>query len=1742
MKRKAILLFTLLLGLSYYASANRFYVSAQRVFTAKEDVKISFSNYYYYRKNKEKDRKLSLRLFKVQDLNRIISHPAFQGYYNLFPDSLMKEFEEVKVWDHTFEHKQYSNVIDLGKLDEGLYILDAYENGELAQIPIFVSNYSMITKSATDELVCYMTDSETGAAIKGFKAVAMMPGKQKDLDGIYKNGVASFKWDGTANYAYPTVIATKDDKIAVSKAYFYNYYRYSGQNGLVSYLFTDRSAYRPEQTVKVKGILRQKTKFAFEIPADSISYQITDPQGNVVQTKNMALDGMGTFDDSLKLTKDMKLGTYVVRARVLGGRYAYWDWQNQYTFLVEEYKKPEYEVFVELDKPQYVLGDQMKVEVSAKYFFGSPVQQATVEYKVLREEYYVPYWRRWAYWWWYEDYYSSNYTTNPQVVKYGKGKLGEDGKFSVEFTTEESNKKNLRNYKYTVIADVRDASRRTISGSSTAMVAYTEYSITAYSEKYYYNMDEEASVVVSTANLSGEPVGTVLKAKVYRQFWEKSKWSKRDVQEQKVQTNPKTGEVEFRFTPTEAGYYHIDFEGEDKRGRKVTESCYLYVIQEGDWSYNWWHNNSGSIQIITDKKVYQSGEKVKAMIITRHEVDALVTAGGKNLAYYGVQGMKGKKLPEKGAEQGGMKQFEFEFDPDVSGKVEIAVNYVYQGKLYQRVERITMIPSHKYLEVSISFDRKDYKPRSWAEATIKVVDNKGRAVPNAQVILSTADESIYSLYPDKTKDIRKVFYANQDYSGYGTTYHNSFSNYKYSRQLIPEEVLARMKRYNQKFDRASFLKSKEWYQLFSGRNTKGGVIRGFVLDKYTGKPLANTEIKVKGKSFKTNKYGFYSLKGFGNNYIDLTFVGPKGKGVIKNLLTYNNRVTVLNVELGLGQSSHNFYPKLTKEQRESWSKAGSNTTADIDIVAEPDGSVVFLDKSESSIEEEDMMALGAAEEALEEVVVTSQSLAKAARKKTASKDLKAKASFLAKNDSGGGDDFKAAVVRKDFQDAIYWNPVVTTNSLGLAKVKIRLPDNLTTWRTTARVITQDTKVGQTLAKTIVRKNLLVRMETPRFMTVGDELLIATNIHNYLSEAKEVKVSLQADGVKVVGSEQIIQVDANGEKRIDWKVNASWATSAKLTVKALTNEESDAKEVKVPVKPFGLEMINASASYLQNDGKESFTVYIPKGTDLNTVNLELSAAPSITSALLSAMDDLIGYPYGCVEQTMSRFLPNVLVANTLKNLGGNYQSNISDEELAKMVAKGLERLGQLQQKDGGWGWWQNDGSSPYYTAYVSNGLYLAKKAGYEIDPSMYNNAMRALANQIRNRKTVEKGEKKSSTLHAYQMMVAMQCELKVWDKKSYKASDVNNSYEAALWLQAAHLAKDAGMKKEMQAYLEKNVQDEGGRNFWGGERYYYSWQKDQVETTANAVRALAMIDPNHKLLPGAAQWLLMKRKGKSWHNTRQTAMTIYGMNELIKKDFNPDMEVAIYVNGTKLDDLTFVRGSKGKNYQLKGTTFMASLDKKFISDEFNLLTHGDNTIRVVQKGKGTSYVNSKLSYFLDGKDDLKKIDREKEPFKVVRAYFKLERHFDKQGVLTYKKVPIAEGQVKSGDDILVKTKVISTVERDHVLIEDPIPAGCEFVRDTKTYQIEGEANYNGQSSYYGRWNYYYPWNRWYTHQEFRDSKFAMTITKLSKGEYSYSYIMKAQIPGKFNVTPAVSQLMYYPEVRGFSDFGTLEIKE
>src|SRR5205823_4807951 len=274
---------------------------------------------------------------------------------------------------------------------------------------------------------------------------------------------------------------------------------------------------------------------------------------------------------------------------------------------------------------------------------------------------------------------------------------------------------------------------------------------------------------------------------------------------------------------------------------------------------------------------------------------------------------------------------------------------------------------------------------------------------------------------------------------------------------------------------------------------------------------------------------------------------------------------------------------------------------------------------------------------------------------------------------------------------------------------------LTTWRATARAVTADTRVGSAVQKTIARKDVIMRLEMPRFLTEGDTVTISGVVHNFLKSDKSTKISLDLNGAQLLDSpSETVTIKQNGEHRVDWRVQANQVGKLTLLAKALTDTESDAVEMTMEIVPHGLKQtVGNTTTLTQNDADQTFSLDLAANPDSQARSLRIEASPSVAGTIFGALEYLTSFPYGCTEQTMSSFLPNVIVSQALKEL--NIKSKIDPAALEKKVRAGLERLYDFQHDDGGWGWWKTDESHPFMSAYVVAGLTQAKAAGYDVHP-------------------------------------------------------------------------------------------------------------------------------------------------------------------------------------------------------------------------------------------------------------------------------------------------------------------------------------------------------------------------------------------------------------------------------------------
>ena len=401
-------------------------------------------------------------------------------------------------------------------------------------------------------------------------------------------------------------------------------------------------------------------------------------------------------------------------------------------------------------------------------------------------------------------------------------------------------------------------------------------------------------------------------------------------------------------------------------------------------------------------------------------------------------------------------------------------------------------------------------------------------------------------------------------------------------------------------------------------------------------------------------------------------------------------------------------------------------------------------------------------------------------------------------------------IRKIFPDTAFWQADLTTDANGQAKAQVPFPDSLTTWRATVRGVAPGDQFGGDTAKVIVRKNLILRLAVPRFFVQGDEVVISAVVHNYLQTSKKARVAVTLQGLDIIGGNATQEVDiaSRQEAKVDWRIKAQQVREAKITGEALTNEESDAVELTLPIHPPGIPLHDGKSGSISDSGSEGVSMTFPNTAVIGSRSLSIRLSSSVAGSIFSALDYLTSFPYGCVEQTMSSFLPDIMVQKSIQELG--LKKQVDETALHEKIQAGLERLYNFEHPDGGWGWWETDETHPFMTAYVVAGLSEARADGVTVNDDAVNKGAAWV------RKTLDTDNDLEPDLRAY--MVYSLARARKPDSaavdKVYEDRSKLSSYGVALLGLALEQVKDS-RAVDLAEVLKKSVQDNGTEAFLAG---------------------------------------------------------------------------------------------------------------------------------------------------------------------------------------------------------------------------------------------------------------------------------------------------------------------------------------
>ena len=736
---------------------------------------------------------------------------------------------------------------------------------------------------------------------------------------------------------------------------------------------------------------------------------------------------------------------------------------------------------------------------------------------------------------------------------------------------------------------------------------------------------------------------------------------------------------------------------------------------------------------------------------------------------------------------------------------------------------------------------------------------------------------------------------------------------------------------------------------------------------------------------------------------------------------------------------------------------------------------------------------------------------------------------------GGGELAGEGAVRRRFPDTAYWNPAIVTDASGRATVTVELPDNLTTWQMGAKGVTADTLVGEARVEIVSTLPLLVRPVAPRFFVIGDQAILSAVIHNNADRAIAVEVSLAAEDLVFDDALQTVEVPANDKVKVDWLVAVEETEEVKLLFQAKesanpANPLFDAVEITLPVYRYSTPEVVATAGQLETAETRVETVLLPDRFDPTQGELSLHLDPSLAAGMRDGLDYLEHFPYECIEQTVSRFLPNVMTYRALKQLG--IENAELETKLPQQVGVALQRIYARQKYDGGWGWWTADPSNPFLTAYVLFGLVQADRAGFAVDEEVMERAGSFLQDSFYEPEDVKyPWRANSQAFILYVLAEAGQGELSR-TVRLFEQRDVLGNYGKA-WLALALHILEPDVTKRTDALLSDLSSDailSATGAHWEEKTIDFWTMNTNNRSTSIVLDALVRLDPGNDLIPNVVRWLMVSRKDGHWETTQETVWALIALTDVMVStgELEGDFGYVVTLNGETLGEGDVTQadalGPVAQGHRVDETRKLEAAIADLLLDEANRLEITRLPPADGQTGEGRLYYSAYLRYFLPV-EDVKALSR---GIVVGRQYSPVDAPEEW----------VSEAVV--GDVIKVKLTIVAPNDLHYVVVEDPLPAGCEGVdQSLKTTSVVGESPELERVDDWDRWGWGW-W--WFSHTEMRDEKVALFATYLPKGTYEYTYLMRASVPGEFLTMPALAYEMYFPEVFGRSDGGKFVVEE
>jgi len=1279
-------------------------------------------------------------------------------------------------WPVLGDYRNHSLEFKIGPLPSGVYVLVVKGGAANDESLIGLSNFRISALAYTERIIpngnleIRVMNRETGSPLDHLKIhlrdrngrFNISDDGFSDQNGLYKSSKFS-----QGNNLEVTLTSNRDTLVE-GLAYVYGAQSNSNKNGWVdrTILFTDRSIYRPGQTIYFKGLqLRTSDGQNKILPGEHVELRFSALNNKQISTLKFLTNEFGSF-----------AGSFIVPQNILNGYIILKTDNGQITIRVEEYKRPTFEAEFLPIKESYKLNDSITIKGNVMAFSGYGLSLARVAYHIIRTQQFR-YLNKSG-----RPRFNAQYHFNPQVAEIKTDTIVADnrGAFSIKFKAVPGEAiDDDASYSYSISADVTDASGETHSAQTYIVVADNNIQIQNFLPEQLIAGDT-TNTPVTIQNLNFQPQKGEIKVDIYgikapAQVFKDRLWQKPDQfiinradfnryfpnysyqnddaillfnRLKKVVSstinldgeNPGVLNLNDlkKLTP---GWYQIVMHAKNEYGDTASETRYVNLVNKKSIPLkfeNW------VIPLISTVKPGQSAKFLVGLnkginvLMERYSGSTLISSD-----WLAINGQQVIEVPVSATDK----------------NIAIQFMMVYQNRMLSSYQRITILDPAKKLNIKFLTFRNKLQPGEKEQWKIQVTDPTG-GKESAEMLASLYDASLDNIVAQQRwadllnlegRNYQPNFYqwVNFGFVKSTSTLAVDYHPVIYRPNLNQYEHLNLLgynyyggtnysyRNYLQRTDKNLIKITDERLETGYQKNAllvpNGYDITGTVeaSDKTT---LPGVIVSIQGTSIqtKTNSKGGFKIRVPVNGVLVFSYIGYETREVVTKkggnlVITLTEANSTLNEVVVTGYSS-----------QRKMDINGSASTVYIRGVANSSASVTlhgndFVGYSSATV----MRELPPSN-----TMVTEQD----ANKIFTSID-------------------NPIALRKNFAETAFFYPQLHTNENGEILIDFTIPEALTRWKFRALAHTKDLKTGYIENTVVTQKQLSISANTPRFLREGDTITISARLANLTADKLKGTVQMKLFNALNMQPVSLFVNSADASQSFEIAGGTNKAVSFKLVIPAgldaltyrLTADAgqfTDGEENTLPVLPNRMLVTESMPMMVRAGQTRDFTfdkLVNQSSTTLKNKTLTLEYTQNPAWYAVQALPYMMEFPYECSEQVFSRYYANSLATSivtktpAIKQVFDQWKSANSGELLSNLeknqelkttlieetpwlkdaeneteqkkriallfdlnkmsdeLKLNFEKLQKRQLPDGGFTWFGGDRSDRYISQHIAEGI-------------------------------------------------------------------------------------------------------------------------------------------------------------------------------------------------------------------------------------------------------------------------------------------------------------------------------------------------------------------------------------------------------------------------------------------------------